>query len=172
MQLELFINIAITAVCLFGLGLYFNAREKKVQRMAEEKLGDIKDKFIHLTATRKVKEKQEIEKIKGIVSELEKKHKEVLIAQKARPSKDYSKEADAIIKQAEEKADQIEKEVKERADKFLEEQRKEVQTKMVDLVMEVTRKVLTKSLTYKDHKELIESALMEADGEVPDEKGA
>lgn len=160
------INIAIAAVSLVLIGLYFNYREKKIQGIANKKLKDIKQLYIAQLADRKIKEKHEIEKLKKVVEEIEKKHRQILKERNSKIKQHYAEEAEAIIKRAEERAKKIEAEVREDARRFLEDQKKEVQTKMVDLVIGVAKKVLTKSLTHDDHKELIEKALLEMEGEV------
>ncbi len=168
----LFTNLAITGVCLFLLGYYFNYREKKIQQIAEKKLHEIKEKYLQQIAERKAREKKEIAKLKSIVQDLEDKHRQILRERLNKPKEviiDKS-QADEIIKKAQEKAKKIEEDVKEEADNFLEEQKKEVQTKMVDLVMGVAKKVLAKSLTYEDHRELIEKAFLEVEGEINDDK--
>lgn len=164
--MEQLINIGITGICLMILGFYFNSREKKLQQIAESKLKEIKDKYISLMVERKAKERVEVEKLKKIVDNLEKKHKEMIIQKSSELKDQNDSKAEEVIKRAEERAKKIENEVKENAQKFLEEQKKEVQTKMVDLVMGVSKKVLVKSLSYEDQKLLIENALLEMEGEV------
>ena len=170
MAASLLINILITVCCFIGMGYYFNYREKKLHNLAEKKLLNFKDQYLHNIANRKVKEKSEIDKLKTIARKLEEKHKQILESEKknAHITKDYEAEVTKIIKQAEERARLIEEGVKEDAHKFLEEQKKEVQTKMVDLVLGVTRKVMSRGLTYSEHKRLIEEALAEMEGEDED----
>lgn len=167
-MIVLMTNLAITGVCLFLLGFYFNYKERKLQTIAETKLLEIKEKYIRQIAERKAKEKKEIVKLRTIVEDLETKHRQILMSKSApKPVIAISaSEADEILKKAKEKAKKIEVEAQAEADKFLESQKKEVQTKMVDLVMGVAKKVLAKSLSYEDHKELIEKAFMEVEGEV------
>jgi F0F1-type ATP synthase membrane subunit b/b' len=164
-----FINLGITGGCLLLMVMYFNHREKKLQDIAVNKLKESKISYLRQLAFRKVKEKQEIEKLKGIVKKLEEKHRELLLEQKSQAKKSFEAEREEIIKKAQLRAAKIEQEAREEADNFVEEQKKEVQAKMVDLVMGVTKKLLTKSLKYKDHLELIEEALQDMEGE-EDEK--
>lgn len=169
MLLELIINIVITGLCLFVLAMYFNRREKKLQHFTESKFEDVKGQYKEQVEKRKQKEKEEIEKLKNIVGKLQEKHKAMLLAQKneLKNNQNYNKEAIDIIKNAEKNAKKIEQEVREDARIFLEEQKKEVQAKMVDLVMGVTKKVLARSLDYDEQKELIEEAFLEVEGELP-----
>jgi hypothetical protein len=167
--MSLLVNLVITGACLLLLGMYFNYRERRLHHIAEKKIQQIKEHFQKTLAERKVKEKKEIEKLKGLVEELEKHHKKMLREKNAHPPKDYQTEADSVIQKAKEQAERIEEEVRLEAQKFLEEQKKEVQTKMVDLVMGVTKKVLGKALNYDNHKELIEHALLEVEGESVDD---
>ncbi len=166
MGTELYLNILITLVCFLALGFYFNRREKRLQMIAEGKLSDFKDRYLDNIAKRKLKERQEIEKLKIIVEDLESRHKKLLHEKTTQhTSKTFDEEANRVIKAAEERAKKIEDEMRGKANKFLEDQKKEVQGKMVDLVMGVTKKILTKSLSYHDHKQLIETAVMEMEGE-------
>jgi F0F1-type ATP synthase membrane subunit b/b' len=162
----LYINIAITLLSLGVITYYFNYREKKISGVASKKLKDIKQLYVAQLTDRKMKEKQEIEKLKKVVDNIEKKHRDFVKQQNSKLKEHYLAEAEVIIKKAEERAKKIEAEVKEDAKHFLEEQKKEVQTKMVDLVMGVAKKVLSKSLTHDEHKELIEKALLEMEGEI------
>ncbi|MEI6498707.1 MAG: hypothetical protein WCO23_01965 [bacterium] len=163
--MELIYNILITLVCFLSLGFYFNRREKRLQLIAESKLSDFKDHYLDNITKRKLKERQEIEKLKTIVIDLETRHKKLLTDRATFSTKNINAETDKIIKTAEERGQKIEAEMRQKADKFLEDQKREVQGKMVDLVMGVTKKILAKSLSYNDHKELIESAVLEMDGE-------
>lgn len=172
MGVELFINIVITIICLMALGLYFNRREKKLQFLATSKFREIEELYLHQLAKRKVKERHEVEKLKNIVDGLEEKHKKLLAEKNAQQNhlKGYSAEADKIIKAAQEKANAIEEEVRQKSKLFLKEQEAEVRSKMVDLVIGVTKKVIARNLTYLDHKELIEKAVLEMEGEETDAK--
>ena len=40
MEIQLLINIVITGICLFVLGMYFNSRERKITRVADKKFED------------------------------------------------------------------------------------------------------------------------------------
>lgn len=167
-------NLAITGVCLFLLGFYFNWREKKLESIAGSKLKEIREKYITQIAERKAREKKEIEKLKGIVESLEKKHMEILKAKKSAKPEDTQEnqsESKELLQTAQAKAKEIEQAAKDEAEEYLDEQKKEVQGKMVDLVMGVTKKVITKSLNYEDHKELIEKAFQEVEGEVSHDDG-
>lgn len=171
MDTEMVINLSITAACFFALGLYFNRRERKVHDLAERKLGEIRDLYIQQMARRRTKEKQEIERVKTLVTKLEDKHKKLMEIQRTQNQAHIDTGAAAeMIKKAEERAKQVEAEIKENAQKFLEEQQKEVQLKMVDLVIGVTKKVLAKGLSYNEHKQLIDEALAEVEGEELDAK--
>jgi exonuclease VII large subunit len=122
---------------------------------------------LHHVAKRKVNEKKEIDKLKTIARRLEDKHRKLLTEEKGNKKNDINFEAEVekIIKQAQEKARQIEDDARAEMQKFIEAEQKDVQSKMVDLVMGVTKKVLTRGLTYSDHKGLIEEALSEMEGE-------
>jgi F0F1-type ATP synthase membrane subunit b/b' len=173
--MDLLINIAITGMCLFLLGIYFNYREKRLTTIADRRIKELKEKYVAQISDRKAREKKEIEKLKDIVISLETEHKKILKEKATNPAKNtklYEQEARKIIKHAEERARRIEQEVRDDARHFLEQQKKEVQTKMVDLVMGVAKKVLAKSLTYEEHKELIETTLMEVEGEAADDERA
>ncbi len=146
--MSLYLNIGTTAICLLVIAFYFNYREKKIQGIAGVKLKEIKDNYLDKLARRKLKEKQEIERLKKIVENLEKKHKEILTEKKKEVKKAWDKDAEDIIKKAEAKSKEIEDQAKIEVDKFMAEQKKEVQTKMVDLVMGVTKKVLARSIDY------------------------
>lgn len=159
------INIIITAICLLGLGFYFNSREKKLHKMADLKFLEIRERYMVQIAQRKAKEKAEIERIKSILARLEDKHKKILSQKPSGDTSKAMKEVEEIVKKTEKRAKEIEKEAKEKADRYVAEQRAEIESKMVDLVMDVTKKVLSKSLNYSDHKELIEQALQEVEGE-------
>lgn len=165
-------NLAITGVCLFLLGAYFNYREKKLQKIAENKLGEIRERYLAQNAERKAREKKEIDKLKGIVQDLEDKHRQILKEKNAQSTKKEVRAdlADDILKKAKERAQEIENVANEEAQKYLEEQRQEVQTKMVDLVMSVSKKVLTKNLSYEDHQDMIEKALLSVEGEVANDE--
>ncbi len=168
MPLDLLINVFITGLCLLGMGLYFNHREKKLHSVAEKRLYSFKDQYLHHVARRKVKEKEEIAKLKELARKLEEKHLQMIVSEKkvTVQNKDYLEiEVEKVMKQAQEKARQIEEETKASSQIFLEEQKKEVQMKMVDLVMGVTEKVLNKTLAYDDHKKMIEEALADMEGE-------
>lgn len=166
MGIDLFINVAITGVCLLILGIYYNFREKRFQGLADDKFQEVKEKYIMEIAAKKARERAEIEKLKEIVSKVEEKHRRVIAEKNVAKAPVYDlKEVDNIIKNAEEKAAKLIEEAREESRQFLEDQRKEVQEKMIDLVIGVTRKVLQKSLSYKDHKELIEAAFKEMEGE-------
>lgn len=173
METEILVNIAITGVCLFLMGIYFNYRETKIQQIADKKFGEIKEKYLSQIAAKKAKEKQEINRLKKVVEALEKQHIQFLQAQggSVANGKIMSEEALVILKKAQERAKKIEEEVKTEAKNFLEDQKREVQIKMVDLVMGVTKRVMAKSLTYEEHKKMIEDALKEVESEAPDGKG-
>lgn len=160
------INIAITAACLVILGLYFSNRERRLTNMADSKFLEIREKYLMQVAQRKAKEKAEIEKIKSLVTRLESKHKKIISQKSDVSGPDITAHAAEIIHQAEKRAKQIEAESKQKADKFLDDQKKDVETKMVDLVMDVTKKVLARSLSYEDQKDLIEKALLEVEGDI------
>ncbi len=159
------INIVITVICLIALGLYFNYREKKLTKMADLKFLEIREKYLVQIAQRKAKERAEIDKIRNILIKLENKHKKLVSLRPSSPPTDALREAEEIVRRTEKRAKQIEQEAQEKADKFLAEQKTEVENKMVDLVMSVTAKVVSKSLSYEDHKELINQALQEIEGE-------
>lgn len=159
------VNIVITAICLFGLGFYFNSREKKLHKMADLKFLEIRERYMVQIAQRKAKEKAEIERIKSILARLETKHKKMLSQKDVVDPTKYLKEAEEIVKKTEKRAKEIEKEAKEKADRYVSEQKAEIEGKMVDLVMGVTKKVISKSLNYSDHRELIEQALQEVEGD-------
>lgn len=169
MEIQLLINIVITGICLFVLGLYFNSRERKITRVADKKFEEIKENYIAQIIHRKAKEKQDIERLKGIVAKLQDKQRELATEKPPPPPPSYLKKVDEIMQKATEKAKKIEAAVQENAKKFLDEQKTEVQTKMVDMVIGVSKKVLPKALNYEDHKSLIEEALGEIEGEVKDD---
>ena len=169
MSTEIIINVLITSICLFALGAYFNHRERKLKDIANNQYLQIRDRLAHKIIERKAKEKIEIERLKTIVSDIEKQHKKILFEDNRELNRFSEEEMDEITRQAEEKAKLMEEDMKKNAKKFMEDQRREVQTRMVDLVMGVTKKVLSGGLTYKDHKKLIENALMEMEGEEEDD---
>lgn len=160
------INIIITAVCLVCLGVYFNYREKKLTKMADLKFLEIREKYLVQIAQRKAKEKNEIERIKALVAKLENKHKKISSLKPLTPPTEALREAEEIVRRTEKRSKQIEHEAKEKAAKFLTEQKQEVEEKMVDLVMNVTKKVLKKTLIYEEQKKLIEEAMMEVEGDL------
>ena len=164
MGLDLF-NIIVTAVCLVALGLYFNFREKKLNKMADLKFLEIREKYLVQIAQRKAKEKTEIDRIKNILLKLENKHKKLISLKPSAIPTESLREAEEIVRRTEKRSRQIEEESKQKAEKYLSDQKAEVEEKMVDLVMNVTKKVLSKTLTYDDQKELIEQALDEVEGE-------
>ncbi|HBG81364.1 TPA: hypothetical protein DDW69_00830 [candidate division CPR2 bacterium] len=169
--MEWLINIFITSVCLFTLGLYFTYREKELQSVSQKKLDEARERYLSQIAERKAKEKLEIEKLKAIVVEVEKRHKEILENKSKEPqivevSAVSDDEKEAILTEARNRARIIEENAEEEAKEYLSEQKKEVQTKMVDLVMGVTKKMLGSALTYEDHLKLIEQALKDMEGEV------
>ncbi len=57
--------------------------------------------------------------------------------------------------------DTMRSEASERIKEFEKEQREEVEKNMVSLVMNVTQKIFEKTLSYNDHKEIIEKSLDE-----------
>lgn len=160
MGLDIF-NIILTAVCLVALGLYYSFREKKLNKMADLKFLEIREKYLVQIAQRKAKEKAEIEKIRNILFKLENKHKKLISLKPSQIPSESLREAEEIVKRSK----QIEEEAKQKAEKYLADQKAEVEERMVDLVMNVTKKVLSKTLTYDDQKELIEQALAEVEGE-------
>ena len=160
------INVAITVTALVALVFYYNFREKKLLKMADKKFLEIREKYLVQIGQRKTKEKNEIARIKDLVLKLERKHQNLLAKESAVPDiNDAKAEADKIIALAHAQAEQIQKEADQKAKKHISDQKAEIETKMVDLVINVTKKVLKKSLGYKDHVDLIESALMEVEGE-------
>lgn len=161
------INIAVTAICLLALGIYFNNREKRLSRMADQKFLEIREKYLVQIAQRKAKEKVEIEKIRELLHRVESKHKTLVTSKvRAQNNAELIQKAQDIIKRTEKRSRQIEIEAQQKAQKYLDDQKKEIETKMVDLVMNVTKKVLTKSLDYDTQKELIEKTLMEIEGDM------
>lgn len=160
------VNLIITGACLIILAVYFNYRERKLNAMADKKFLDIREKYLVQIAQRKAKERAEIDRIKQLVLKLETKHKKLINNKPTINSTEFLKKAEEIIKRTEKRSKQIELEAKEKADKYLDDQKKEIETKMVDLVMNVTKKVLAKSLDYDDQKELIEKALHEVEGDI------
>ncbi|KKQ94651.1 MAG: ATPase, F0 complex, subunit B, bacterial [candidate division CPR2 bacterium GW2011_GWC1_39_9] len=170
------INIFITSVCLFTLGLYFTYRERELEAIAKSKLDETKEKYLDQIAKRKAREREEISKLQAIVAEIEKKHQEVEVARQnigqgsergagQNVSNVSTEEAEKILESARERAAEIEEEAKKKADEFLDKQKKEVQTKMVDLVMGVVKKVIGQLVSYEDHKKIIKSALDDMEGE-------
>ena len=160
------VNLIITAVCLVILAVYFNYREKKLNAMADKKFLDIREKYLVQIAQRKAKERAEIDKIKQLLAKVETKHKKLISSKPTINSTEFLKKAEEIIKRTEKRSKQLELEAKNKADKYLEDQKQEIETKMVDLVMGVTRKVLAKTLDYEDQKELIEKALRQVEGDI------
>lgn len=160
------INLSITAVCLIVLAVYFNYREKKLNKMADMKFLDIREKYLVQIAQRKAKERLEIDKIKNILSKLETKHKKLITHKPNLDTSEFLHKAEEIIRRTEKRSKQIEAEAREKADKYFTDQKNEIETKMVDLVMNVTKKVLSKSLDYNQQKELIEKALLEVEGDI------
>ena len=160
------INICITIIALVILVLYYNYREKKLMRMADQKFLDIREKYLAQIGHRKAKEKSEIARIKDLVPKLEKKHQNLITQKSAVPDINQVKaEGEKIILEAKAKANQIQKEAEQKADKYIADQKAEIETKMVDLVINVTKKVMKKTLAYEDHVDIIENALMEVEGE-------
>lgn len=165
------INLLVTSVCIFTIGLYFAYREKELSKISEEKLKETKDKYLKEIAERKEKEKEEIQKLKKIVDELEKKQKEInqtrsLIVSEPLPSNKSEEDIENLLEEARKKAQHIEEGAQKKAHDFLEDQKKEVQIKMIDLVMGVAKKVFGQTLTYQDHLELVKKSLREMEGEV------
>ena len=147
------INIFITSVCLFTLGLYFTYRERELEAIAKSKLDEAKEKYLEQISKRRAREKEEIGKLKAIVLEIEKKHQEVEVARQK------------ILESARKRAMEIEEEAKKKAAEFLDKQKKEVQTKMVDLVMGVVKKVIGQVVSLENHKKIIKSTLDDMEGE-------
>lgn len=165
MQLTI-MNIIITAICLIVLIFYFNHRERKMQKMADHKFSDIREKYLVQIAKRKARERAEIERLKAIVARLQHKHHEQILDQKGKQKIRLNMaQAEDLLKRAHTRAKEIEKEAREKSQKFIDDQKKEVQTKMIDLVIGVTKKVLTKGLSYDDQKALIEEAIAEVEGD-------
>ncbi len=164
MGLDIF-NVIITVICLMALAFYFNYREKKLNKMADLKFLEIREKYLLQIARRKAKEKTEIERIRNILIKLENKHKKLITMKPSAIPAEFLKEAEDIVRRTEKRSKQIEDEAKQKAEKYLLDQKAEVEEKMVDLVMNVTKKVLSKSLSYEDHKELVEQALSEVEGD-------
>lgn len=160
------VNLVITGACLILLAFYFNYREKKLNTMADKKFLDIREKYLVQIAQRKAKEKMEIDKIKQLLVKLESKHKKLIGNKPNVDTSEILQKAEEIIKRTEKRSKQIETEAKQKADKYLSDQKKEIETKMVDLVMDVTKKVLSKSLDYDAQKELVEKALQEVEGDI------
>jgi cell division septum initiation protein DivIVA len=165
------INLLFTSVCIFTIGLYFSYREKEISKISEQKLREVKKKYIGEITERKEKEKEEIKKLKQIVDQLEIKQLEIDQAKNNAPVQPQAKnlseeEAEELIAEAKEKAHHIEEEARKKAHEYLEDQKKEVQIKMVDLVMGVAKKVFNSTLNYDDHLELVKKSLKEMEGEV------
>lgn len=160
------VNLIITGACLVILAVYFNYREKKLNQLADKKFLDIREKYLVQIAQRKAKERVEIDRIRQLVMKLETKHKKLISNKPSINSTEFLKKAEEIIRRTEKRSKQIEAEAKEKADKYLDDQKKEIETRMVDLVMNVTKKVLAKSLDYEEQKELIEKALLEVEGDI------
>ncbi|PIP30854.1 hypothetical protein COZ22_02435 [bacterium (Candidatus Howlettbacteria) CG_4_10_14_3_um_filter_37_10] len=167
------INIFITSVCLFTLGLYFTYRERELEAIAKSKLDEAKEKYLEQISKRRAREKEEIGKLKAIVLEIEKKHQEVEVARQnieqeseVSVSQNVSEEeAQKILESARKRAMEIEEEAKKKAAEFLDKQKKEVQTKMVDLVMGVVKKVIGQVVSLENHKKIIKSTLDDMEGE-------
>jgi len=163
------INITITVVCLAALAFYFNYREKKLNKMADMKFLEIREKYLVQIAQRKAKERLEIDKIKSLLGRLETKHKKLISNKPNVDTSEFLHKAEEIIKRTEKRSKQIEAEAHEKAAKYFADQKKEIETKMVDLVINVSKKVLSKSLDYEKQKELIEKALLEVEGDIADD---
>ena len=177
MLMGLYINLIITGICVLLIGVYFNLREKKIHKLASSKIKELQDKYAKIVTEKRQIESAELQKLKNIANELEEEYKNIRVTKRTLSAAEErnknivdTTEFKQILHDAKIKAAQIVRDAKinaeEEAEDYLEHKKREIETKIVDLVIAITKKILSGGLSYDQHKKAIEDAFMEMEGKL------
>jgi flagellar biosynthesis/type III secretory pathway protein FliH len=145
--------------------LFFIIRRRKVREELEHKLQELKTKYNESVNTLVAEEEGKLEEAD---KQVEAAHAEVT-TQKEELTKHYQEEIKKLeenskeaLEHARARAKKLEEEAKMKAEAYLETRKTEVEQELMNLVMNVTKKVLPESLSYDLQKELVMRALADA----------
>jgi len=147
------------------LELIFTVRRRKIREGLEIKLQELKAAY-NQSVNQMVLDEEG--KLAAAEKEIEEAHtiveteKETITKEYEEQIKELEKHSSTALLKAKEKAKRLEEEAKMKAENYLETRKTEVEQELMNLVMNVTKKVLPESLSYDLQKELVIRALEDA----------
>lgn len=175
-EIVIFAGIASLAATVFFvalLELIFTTKRAKVVGELTEKVKEIRQSFTvqtnALVQEQEAKLSEAEAKVQAATAEAEEAKKATEAELKAKLAKVKSSSAKEV-ERAREHAREMEKEAERKADEYLESRKEEVEQELLNLVINVTRKVIPDGISYDVHKELVMRALLDAKTENPDLK--
>lgn len=161
MFLQIVYSIIITFVCLFFMWIYFNIREKNLKKLTGNKLDEFRKIYNEEFGRRKEKEKYEILKLKEIVEDIKDEHDKVVIEETNQNKKFTFDEVKQIVRK-------IEEELRKDSDKDIKKAKSEInlndenlKEQIIELVMNVSKKIINTNISYNKHKSLVLECLLE-----------
>lgn len=167
----IFITIAVVAATVFAvslLELFLTSRRLRIEAGLRRQISDLKSEY-NLSLNRIILEDDaklsEVETQIAALSEQDqnKPNPEVAAAESsAQAELEQSRKELERAKQRAKKSDEI---ARQKADDYFKTRQAEVENVLMDLVIDVTKKVLPDGLTYEVHKELVLQALQQVRSE-------
>ena len=167
----IFITIAVIAATVFAvslLELFLTSRRLRIEAGLRRQISDLKSQY-NLNLNRIVLEDDaklsEVDKQIAILSEhsqSEETPAASLAETSAQTELEQSRKELERAKQRAKKSDEI---AHQKADDYFKTRQAEVENELMDLVIDVTKRVLPEGLTYEVHKELVLQALQQVRSE-------
>lgn len=158
-------TLAGTLFLVSVVELFFIIRRRKVREELEHKLQELKAGYNQSVNQLVMEEESKMEEadkqVEAAHHEVEE-QKEELTKHYQEELKKVESESKEALEHAKAKAKKLEDEAKMKAEAYLETRKTEVEQELMNLVMNVTKKVLPEGLTYEVQKELVMHALQDA----------
>ncbi len=160
-MLYILIALNVFLLLLIGLIIFFVLKDRDVEKKLREELETIKKVYDEKTNLFK----EEADKAKDLANISEQNYdaiqKEIdsIKIEYENKEKTLNDNIEAKIKELSELEETAVKRAEDRVREYEKSQKTEIEKNMVDLVINVTKKVFEKSLTYEDHKRIIEKSI-------------
>ena len=148
--------------------LIYSMRRRSVHEQLNAQIKDIKSSYTDsvnkLVLDEEAKLQSVEEQVEAATSQVEQ-EKEALKAEYQAKIDHIQAASEKAVDNAKAKAKKLEEEAKDKAKAYVDERKKEVEQELMDLVIQVTKKVLPEGISYDIQKDLVLKALADLRGE-------